>query len=400
MIRGMGLGYGLVFALVGAATLPAAAEAQVVVGERLQCECVDADGNRIENCTCVRSGDFPMRSWTLSGLGLDRRAQIGVYIDMSQDDDAVDGVKITGVMEDSPAEEGGLRSGDVVVSIDGRSVFDALAGDEEEELDDEVSLLTQRFVRIVGDLDPEEEVEVVVLRDGAQRMLRITPEPARNTFTFRGPEGAMEFDFRGLGFDEEEMRGLRESLEEAREGLRGYTFRFDDEERARLEQRLQRDAERVQEQAERMRDLAEEREVDMERLQRQLEEAGLRRDGVLFPRMERDPCMQLRTEGGGEFRVMVLGGTGCIDGLQLTDMNEGLATYFGTSEGVLVTEVAESASLGLVAGDVILSIGDREVTDARDVRRILASYDTDETVTFRVRRDNREISVSGTRRAN
>jgi hypothetical protein len=399
MIRGTGFGFGLVLALAGAGMLPAAAEAQVVVGERMQCQCVDADGNRIENCTCIRSGEVPLRSFTLSALGLDRRAQIGVYIDMTQDDENVDGVRITEVMEDSPADDAGLMEGDVVVSVDGRSVFDALDDEEEDALDDEMSLLTQRFVAIVGDLDPDEEVEVVVLRDGAQRMLRVTPEAAQNVFRFDGLD-EMDFDFRGLGLDEEAMRGLRESIEGAREGLRSYNFRFDDEERAELERRLERDAERLQRDAERMRELADRNEVIFERRGWDAEEGRAGSGGFFFSRPGSDPCVQLHTEDSGDVRVMVFGGNGCVDGLQLADMNEGLAAYFGTADGVLVTEVAESATLGLEAGDVILSIGDREVAETQDVRRILASFDIDEPVTFRVRRDNREIQVSGTRRAN
>ncbi len=390
-IRGTGFGFGLALALGGAAALPAAADAQVVIGERLQCECVDADGNRIEDCTCVRSGEFPLQSFTLSGLGLDRRSQIGVYIDMSQDDDDVDGVRITEVMEDSPAEAAGLMEGDVVVSVDGRSVFDALDADDEEDLDDDMSILTQRFVKIVGNLDPEEEVEMVVRRAGAQRMLRVTPEAARNAFIF-GDLDEMAIDLRGFEWDDDDRRQLRESLEGARETLRGYNFRFDDEQRAELQNRLEREAER-------MRDLAERNESFFERWDGERDALGFG-GGVLFPQTATDPCIQLHSEGAGNFRVMVLGGSGCIDGLHLADMNDGLAAYFGTSEGVLVTEVSETASLGLLAGDVILSIGDRDVEDPQDVRRILGSYDTDETVSFRVRRDNREIQVSGTRRSN
>jgi len=392
-IRGAGLG--LVLALAMGVMAAAPAEAQVVIGgDAVECRCVDRDGNRIENCTCFRTGDFPLRSYTLSGLGLDRRAQIGVYIDMEQDDDEVGGVRITEVMEGSPAEEGGVRVGDIVVSVDGRSVLSRLGVEIESDFDDEMSLATQRFVAIVGDLDPDEEVDVVLLRDGSRTTVEVIPEAAENVFSLSLPDSERLLELGNslrFRFDGDEMRAMEESLERAQDQLRAYNFRFN-ERSEEDRQRLQEQAERIEEQALRMRELAEVQADEM----RALEERYAR--GRLLRAPAADPCLQLHTEEG--FRIMVLGGDGCIDGLRLADMNEGLAAYFGTDTGVLVTEVAETSSLGLEAGDVVLRVGDREVEDADDLRRILQSYDTDESVNFRIRRENREIQVSGTRRGN
>jgi|GEM_PF-471965 len=408
MIREGAVGIGLMLVLGGFVASVEPVAAQMVTGERLQCECVDADGDPIENCTCIRGGDLGLESFTLSGLGLDRRAQIGVYIEMNQDDASVGGVGITDVMDGSPAAEAGLIAGDVVVSVDGRSVFDELDPEAEEDLDPERSLATQRFAKIVGALDPDEEVEMVVLRDGSQRMLRVAPEPATNAFFLRGLDGDMEFD---LDFDVEDMRELRESLEVAGESLRGLNFRFEGDremlvEQRRLEEtlreeRIREELERVEQQAGRLREMTRGREAELRRIAEQMEEQRIessRQRRVLFPRADMDPCVRLHTESEGEMHVLVLGAGGCIDGVRLTEMNDGLATYFGTDSGVLVTEVVDGSSLGLVAGDVILRVGARDVEDSGDVRRILGSYDMEETVTFRVRRENREIQVTGTRR--
>jgi type II secretory pathway component PulC len=62
---------------------------------------------------------------------------------------------------------------------------------------------------------------------------------------------------------------------------------------------------------------------------------------------------------------------------------------------VLVTDVAEGSALGLEPGDIILRVGDRDVTSPDRVLRILATYSDDEQVSFRVRRDGREIDVLG-----
>lgn len=82
--------------------------------------------------------------------------------------------------------------------------------------------------------------------------------------------------------------------------------------------------------------------------------------------------------------------------VQLTAMNPDLGRYFGVEEGVLVTDVAPESTLGLRAGDVLLSIGDREVRDPAHARGILASYRHDEEVEMRVVRERRTITVRGT----
>jgi S1-C subfamily serine protease len=88
-----------------------------------------------------------------------------------------------------------------------------------------------------------------------------------------------------------------------------------------------------------------------------------------------------------------------VDGVELLELNPDLAEYFEAPDGgVLVTEVSEDSPLGLRAGDVLVAIDGREVRDPDHVRRILASYETDEEVRLRVIRQGREIEVLGRRR--
>ena len=77
------------------------------------------------------------------------------------------------------------------------------------------------------------------------------------------------------------------------------------------------------------------------------------------------------------------------------DLTPGLEEYFGVEDGVLVTDVDEDSTLGLQAGDVILRVGDRDATTPNRVRRLLATYDDGESVTFRVSRNGSEIDVLG-----
>lgn len=87
--------------------------------------------------------------------------------------------------------------------------------------------------------------------------------------------------------------------------------------------------------------------------------------------------------------------SGPLADLELVRVNPGLAEYFGTSEGLLVVDVADSSTLGLRAGDVILSIGGRRPTSPSHAFRILATYEPNETVSFEIMRQKRRSTVNG-----
>jgi S1-C subfamily serine protease len=105
---------------------------------------------------------------------------------------------------------------------------------------------------------------------------------------------------------------------------------------------------------------------------------------------------QFRVFGGPDGGQMIFGGADAgADGLQLVPLNPSLGGYFGTERGVLVADVPDSSTLGLRPGDVVLRVGDREVTRPEDVHRALRSYRADEDIALRVRREGRDIDVTG-----
>ena len=89
-------------------------------------------------------------------------------------------------------------------------------------------------------------------------------------------------------------------------------------------------------------------------------------------------------------------GRGCVAGVELRELNPTLGEYFGTETGILVIDVDEDNPLGLMPGDVILAVGDREVDSLERVRRILGSYEEDETVSVRIIRKGSEEVLRGT----
>ncbi|HTT66934.1 MAG TPA: hypothetical protein VMF70_02790 [Gemmatimonadales bacterium] len=81
--------------------------------------------------------------------------------------------------------------------------------------------------------------------------------------------------------------------------------------------------------------------------------------------------------------------------MELVKVNPGLGEYFGTSEGLLVTNVGDDSTLGLRSGDVILAIGGRKPLNPAHALRILGTYEPNETVTFDVMRMKRHVTVNG-----
>jgi len=115
------------------------------------------------------------------------------------------------------------------------------------------------------------------------------------------------------------------------------------------------------------------------------------RDGMVgvVPRLRE---MFPQPDGPGQFSIRV---ARPFADLELVRVNPGLAEYFGTSEGLLVVDAPSDSSLGLRAGDVILSIGGRRPTSPAHALRILSTYDAGENVSFEIFRSKRRTTVNG-----
>jgi membrane-associated protease RseP (regulator of RpoE activity) len=108
-------------------------------------------------------------------FGFDSQPYLGVYLQELNKDlaayfkvDAEKGVLITEVEEDSPAEEAGLKPGDILANIDGEEV------DSPEEVMD-----------ILRDYDEGEKIEVTVIRSGEQRNFSVELGESDSDYSFR-----------------------------------------------------------------------------------------------------------------------------------------------------------------------------------------------------------------------
>jgi hypothetical protein len=83
--------------------------------------------------------------------------------------------------------------------------------------------------------------------------------------------------------------------------------------------------------------------------------------------------------------------------MELVALNPELGEYFGAKAGVLVVRAPErDDTLELQSGDVILSIGEREVKSPEHAMRILRSYEPKEELTLHIVRRGRSETLSAT----
>lgn len=328
--------------LAGVFGLPAAA-GMVLLG--IAAAAPVAQAQEEEECDCREPRSDLRRLWQLQFSSLRQGPMLGVSLDMALDADVESvGVRVADVMEGGPAEGAGVKTGDIIVSLDGHALTEPLEDALERELDEDASFPGQRLTRLVRELEEGEPVELVVRRDGEEHVLSVTPEDLDGT-------GWWSTDWRPWGPEYEvRLRDLGERLREQAERSRAYQQRLRMPEVPRDEFSL---------------------------------EFSLPDDSVL--RSWRGQVPQFLAMGFGRFR-----------GLELVELNPGLGAYFGTETGVLVADVDDDSQLGLQPGDVVTAIDGRDVDDMEEFWRILRSYRAGEEFEFSIWRDGAETIVIAT----
>lgn len=133
------------------------------------------------------------------------RGLLGIRVNVPSSDTDARGAEVQGVTADGPAEEAGLREGDIITSLDGHSLLEPLAdSDLEERLDPDRDMPGQRLLRLARELEPGEEVVVEYLRDGVAASATIEPRAIWMT----------------RGFDADRIARMEEVMEQARERAR------------------------------------------------------------------------------------------------------------------------------------------------------------------------------------
>jgi membrane-associated protease RseP (regulator of RpoE activity) len=266
----------------------------------------------------------------------DDSAYLGVQIeeDVEHEDG---GARITQIVEGSPADEAGLKKGDVVVGF-GR---DTIRGP--------VSLTKK-----IRDREPGESVRITVRRDGRERDFDV--ELGERSFN-------RSFNF---NFDPEQLEGLAElknlempnvDLEELREALANMNTEFN---------------------------------FDFKELSEMLAETR-----TLFNDCE--DAEDGECKFSYDFRFM---SNGPQLGVHLTEVTPELREHLGArdSVGVLVNKIVEESAAedaDLRVGDLIVDVDGEEISSTNDLRRALGERGG-ETFSIEVVRDGRSMTLSVT----
>jgi S1-C subfamily serine protease len=152
-----------------------------------------------------------------------RRARLGVTVDMRASETDSIGATVQSVTPGGPAAKAGIKSGDVITKINGKSLT---AGDNTRAGQDE-SLPGVRLVEYAAQLKPDETVSIEYLRGGARKTVSLVTgnEPF---IVMNGLEDGGEFNFTvpGGGRLDRMPFGSMYRSDRLPDGGMAYTFSF------------------------------------------------------------------------------------------------------------------------------------------------------------------------------
>lgn len=158
-----------------------------------------------------------------------RRARLGVTVDLRAGENDSIGATLQSVTPGGPAAKAGLRSGDIVTRIEGKSLVatDNMRAGEEE------SLPGIRLVEFASQLKPDDTVSVEYRRGAARRTASLVTgdEPVLvSENSFFGPDGIFEFNVPGsITMERRSFGGTGGGfgrIEGPSVGAMGYAFAF------------------------------------------------------------------------------------------------------------------------------------------------------------------------------
>jgi len=124
---------------------------------------------------------------------MSRRARLGITVNLDAKETDSLGAFVQSVTPGGPASKAGLRSGDIITRLSGKSVLNQNG----RRVSEEESAPGIRLIEMVAKLEPNDTVAVEFLRGEARRTVNLVtgdeplaPEFSGNGFFFRTPDGA------------------------------------------------------------------------------------------------------------------------------------------------------------------------------------------------------------------
>lgn len=142
---------------------------------------------------------------------MQRRARLGISVALSHRDSDSIGAYVQAVTPGGPAAKAGIRSGDLITRLDGKSLTDR---DGQKTGEDE-SAPGVRLIELAAKLEPHDTIAVDFVREGKRQSVKLVTGdepmaamgPEGNQFLFRMPSGE-EREFRFPGMQIEPMPGM------------------------------------------------------------------------------------------------------------------------------------------------------------------------------------------------
>lgn len=290
-------------------------------------------------------------------INLGDRKMLGVVLG----DVTEDGIRIVGLSPDGPAENAGLQTGDILVSLRG------------EQLGGSQRSARETVFEVLSDLEDGEEIQVEVLRDDERRAFMVAPEA-------REPASWASF-IRIPGAPTAPSAPSAPSAvvaPAAPSSPRLVLPPLDVAELAAEAEALAHELDTF-----RIRIEGEEGDPFVYEYNYEFDPEAFEFDG--------DEFVEITDLALNDARFW-FGGSGA-HGIRFAELNEGLKGYFGADRGVLVLDARDDNPFGLQAGDVVLKVGKDEVNATSDIIRALRDIDAGESFEIAIKRKQRDESL-------